>query len=62
MLPPSGRLAVEVDGLVAGYVSAGDTLPITAVRAAARVVRLGATTFYERARRKLRVYGSAEVE
>jgi NAD+ kinase len=62
VLPTSGRLAVEVDGIVRGYVSAGDTLPITALRAAARVVRLGQTTFYERARRKLRVNGSAEVE
>ena len=28
----------------------------------ARVVRLGLTTFYERARRKLQVRGSAEVD
>jgi NAD+ kinase len=62
VLASSGRLAVEVDGVVRGYVTAGDTLPITAARAAARVVRLGGTTFYERARRKLRVNGSAEVE
>jgi len=62
VLPASGLLAVEVDGIVAGHVSAGDTLPISSARAAARVVRLGATTFYERARRKLRVEGSAEVE
>jgi len=62
VLPTSGRLAVEVDGTVAGYVSAGDTLPIACTRAAARVVRLGGTTFYERARRKLRVEGSAEVD
>jgi NAD+ kinase len=62
VLPASGRLAVEVDGVVRGYVTPGDLLPITPVRAAARVVRLGGTTFYERARRKLRVNGSAEVE
>jgi NAD+ kinase len=62
VLPSSGRLAVEVDGAVLGFVSAGDSLPITSAREAARVVRLGHTTFYERARRKLRVYGSAEVE
>jgi NAD+ kinase len=54
VLPTSGTLAVEVDGNVAGYVSAGDTLPIACVRDGARVVRLGETTFYERARRKLR--------
>jgi NAD+ kinase len=62
VLASSGRLAVEVDGIVRGSVAAGDAVPITPTRAAARVVRLGRTTFYERARRKLRVYGSAEVE
>jgi NAD+ kinase len=62
VLPTSGRLAVEVDGVVRGYVTAGDSLSIKPVPAAARVVRLGETTFYERARRKLRVNGSAEVE
>ena len=41
---------------------AGDRLEITASRAAAQVVRLGSTTFYERARRKLRVSGSAEAD
>lgn len=62
LLPSSGRLAVEVDGAVAGHLSPGDRLTVTARRAAAWVVRLGGTTFYERARRKLRVNGSAEVE
>jgi NAD+ kinase len=62
VLPSSGRLAVEVDGVVAGYLSGGDTMTVTAVRAAAQVVRLGQTTFYERARRKLQVSGSLEVE
>jgi NAD+ kinase len=62
VLPTSGRLAVEVDGVVRGYVTAGDSLLIKPLPAAARVVRLGETTFYERARRKLRVNGSAEVE
>jgi NAD+ kinase len=62
MLPSCGRLAVEVDGEVRGHVAAGDCLPVTATPASARVVRLGLTTFYERARRKLRVNGSAEVD
>jgi NAD+ kinase len=62
LLPTSGRLAVEVDGIVEGYVNAGDCVPVTPLPAAAHVVRLGETTFYERARRKLRVGGSAEVE
>ena len=62
LLPSGGRLAVEVDGGVAGWVEAGDSIVVTAVRAAAKVVRLGYTTFYERTRRKLRVNGSAEVD
>src|SRR5689334_4648832 len=62
VLPSSGRLGVEVDGGVAGWVQPGDRIVVTAVRAAAKVVRLGYTTFYERTRRKLRVNGSAEVD
>ncbi|MEU4835463.1 NAD(+)/NADH kinase [Streptosporangium sp. NPDC023615] len=62
LLPTSGRLAVEVDGAVRAHLSSGDELTVTAMRAAAWVVRLGTTSFYERARRKLRVNGSAEVD
>jgi NAD+ kinase len=62
LLPTSGSLAVEVDGNVAGYLSPGEGLAVRAVPAAAQVVRLGQTTFYERARRKLRVNGSLEIE
>jgi NAD+ kinase len=62
VLPSSGRLALEADGIVRGYVSAGDCVPITPLPDAAHVVRLGRTTFYERARRKLRVAGSAQVD
>ncbi|MER5426200.1 NAD(+)/NADH kinase [Streptosporangium roseum] len=62
VLPTSGRLAVEVDGAIGAHLSPGDRLTVTAVRAAAWVVRLGTTSFYERARRKLRVNGSAEVD
>lgn len=62
LLNSSGRLAVEVDGRVDGYAGPGDRLAVTAVTDAARVVRLGLTTFYERARRKLQVRGSAEVD
>jgi NAD+ kinase len=61
ILPGSGRLAVEVDGQVAGYVRPGDRIDVRARPAAARVVRLGMTTFYERARRKLRLTDSAEI-
>ncbi|MEU6754171.1 NAD(+)/NADH kinase [Actinomadura nitritigenes] len=62
LLPTSGTLAVEVDGGIAAQLEAGDRLRVTAARGAARVVRLGGTTFYERARRKLRVSGSAEAD
>jgi NAD+ kinase len=61
VLPGSGRLAIEVDGQVTGYVGPGDVLEVTARPAAAAVVRLGRTTFYQRARRKLRIADSAEV-
>ena len=61
VLPTSGRLAVEVDGIIAGYATSGDRLSITPVPGAAQVIRLGGTSFYERARRKLRVEGSAQV-
>jgi len=61
VLPTSGRLAVEVDGIIQGYAEAGDKLAIFPVPAAAQVIRFGRTSFYERARRKLRVEGSAQV-
>src|SRR5262245_28636770 len=61
VLPASGRLAVEVDGQVAAHVEPGDQVELRPRPAAAYVVRLGRTTFYERARRKLRLADSAEV-
>lgn len=61
LLPGSGRLAIEVDGRVAGYAGPGDFLDITPRPAAARVVRLGRTTFYQRARRKLGITDSVSV-
>ena len=61
ILPGSEQLAVEVDGQVAVYVAVGDRIDLRARPAAARVVRLGLTTFYERARRKLRLTDSAEI-
>jgi len=61
ILPTSGRLAVEVDGQVAAHVAPGDRIELRPRPAAAHVVRLGRTTFYERARRKLRLTDSAEV-
>ncbi|GLZ35096.1 NAD kinase [Lentzea sp. NBRC 105346] len=61
ILPGSGRLAVEVDGQIGGYASPGDRIELLARPGAARVVRLGMTTFYQRARRKLRLTDSAEI-
>ena len=53
---------INPHGEVVAHLAAGDRLPVTALPSAAHVVRLGGTTFYERARRKLRVSGSAEVD
>jgi NAD+ kinase len=61
LLPGCGQLAVEVDGQVAATVSAGDVIALEPRPGAAHVVRLGRTTFYERARRKLRLADSAEI-
>jgi NAD+ kinase len=61
LMPSAGRLAVEVDGQVATHVVAGDTITVTSHADAARVVRLGNTTFYERARRKLGISGPPEL-
>jgi NAD+ kinase len=61
ILPASGRLAVEVDGRVAAHVQAGEVIDLRPRPGAAHVVRFGRTTFYERARRKLRLTDSAEV-
>ncbi len=61
ILPESGELAVEVDGQVAGRLVGGECIELTPRPGAARVIRLGRMTFYERAKRKLRVNDSAEV-
>jgi NAD+ kinase len=61
LLPDCGQLAVEVDGQVAATVGPGDVLTLEPRPGAAHVVRLGRTTFYERARRKLRLADSAEI-
>ncbi len=61
ILAESGQLAVEVDGQVAGHLVGGDCINLRPRPGAARVIRLGRMTFYERARRKLRVTDSAEI-
>jgi NAD+ kinase len=62
VLPSSGRLALEVDGRVSCYVSAGDRIDLRSRPGGARVVRFGQNTFYQRARRKLRITDSAEID
>jgi NAD+ kinase len=59
-LESSGDLGLEVDGNLRVTVKPGTELSFTVQTDAGRVVRLGRTTFYERARRKLQVTGSAE--
>jgi NAD+ kinase len=61
LLPNSGMLAMEVDGQVTAHLNPGDCIDLRPRPAAAHVVRLGRTTFYERARRKLRLTDSAEI-
>ena len=55
------RLAVEADGITSADVGPGDQIELIPRPGAARVVRLGRTTFYQRARRKLRLTDSAEI-
>jgi NAD+ kinase len=62
VLPTSGELAVEADGIVVGHVRPGDVVDLSLLAAAARVVRLGNTTFYQRVQRRLRLTGSAEAD
>jgi NAD+ kinase len=61
ILAGSGRLAVEADGIAATDVGPGDRIDLTPRPGAARVVRLGRKTFYQRAQRKLRLADSAEI-
>jgi NAD+ kinase len=61
LLPSCGQLAIEVDGRVSCYAAPGQSIDLRSRPAGARVVRLGRTTFYQRARRKLRITDSAEI-
>lgn len=62
VLPGSGEPALEADGILVGRLQPGDTVEVGTIPAAANVVRLGRTTFYQRAQRKLRLTGSAEAD
>jgi NAD+ kinase len=61
ILDGSGELAVEVDGQVEGRVAEGDSIEVRPRPAAGRVIRFGHTTFFQRARRKLRLTDSPEI-
>jgi NAD+ kinase len=61
VLPASGNLAIEVDGQLAAQATHGDRIELQPRPGAASVVRFGHTTFYQRARRKLRLTDSAEI-
>lgn len=61
ILPTSGDLGVEVDGRLVAHPQPGTLIDITVLAGAARVVRLGHTTFYQRAQRKLQLTGSPEI-
>jgi len=61
VLPTSGDLAIEVDGQLAAQARHGDRIALQPRPGAASVVRFGHTTFYQRARRKLRLTDSAEI-
>src|SRR6202012_484165 len=61
LLPASRRLAIEVGGRVTCYADTGQSIDLRPRANGARVVRLGQTSFYQRARRKLRITDSAEI-
>jgi NAD+ kinase len=62
VLPASGTLAVEVDGQMRTEVGPGDVMTLSVDLEGGRVVRFAGSSFYARARRKLRVTDSAEVD
>jgi NAD+ kinase len=61
VLDTSGVLAVEVDGEVRAEIRPGDVMTLTVDTDGGQVVRFAGSSFYDRARRKLRVTDSAEL-
>jgi NAD+ kinase len=61
LLPSSGSLALEADGELVRTVEPGQRVELLTDVAAGFVIRLGATTFYQRAQRKLRLSDAAEL-
>lgn len=59
VLADSGVLAVEIDGEVRSDIGPGDTMRLSVNLDGGQVVRFASSSFYDRARRKLRVTDSA---
>src|SRR6202012_1490722 len=55
LLPSCGTLAIEVGGRVSCYADAGQSIILRSRPGGPRGVGLGHSTFYQRARRKLRI-------
>jgi NAD+ kinase len=62
VMADSGEVAVEADGGLIGNLTPGSTVELTVLPSAARVVRLGRTTFYQRTQRRLRLDGAVVPE
>jgi NAD+ kinase len=62
VLSTSAELAVEADGRLMGTIGPGDVVTVSMLPAAASVVRLGRTSFYQRAQRRLGLAGSVEAD
>jgi NAD+ kinase len=61
VLDSSGVLVVEVDGEMRGEVHPGELMTLSVDTDGGQVVRFAGSSFYDRARRKLRVTDSAEL-
>ncbi|MEV4316305.1 NAD(+)/NADH kinase [Actinocrispum sp. NPDC049592] len=62
VMPGSGEVAVEADGRLVGQVRPGTMIELLALPGAARVVRLGRTTFYQRTQRKFQLIGTVRTD
>jgi NAD+ kinase len=61
LLDSSGELGVELDGELVATAHPGQRIDLVTHLAAGSVVRLGWTTFFQRAQRKLRLPDAAEL-
>lgn len=61
LLPSSGPLGLEADGQLARTLQPGERVELVTRVGAGSVIRLGSTTFYQRAQRKLRLADPSEL-